>query len=117
MIRAAHPATQSGITLAETLVALFILAIVSSAGATLLFSATSASQIVRDRESETRMQFEMAALFAKPACGLMRRKARRSHLAFCWKMCAASILVLSGEISARIFGKVSTIRHAARCQN
>lgn len=45
---------QSGFTLAETLVALFILAIVSSAGATLLFSATTASQIVRDRESETR---------------------------------------------------------------
>lgn len=45
---------QSGFTLAETLVALFILAIVSSAGAALLISSTSASQYVRERENEAR---------------------------------------------------------------
>ena len=45
---------QSGFTLAETLVALFILAIVSSAGAALLISSTSASQYVREREIEAR---------------------------------------------------------------
>ncbi|MEL6860044.1 MAG: type II secretion system minor pseudopilin GspJ [Pseudomonadota bacterium] len=54
MIQGSKSPKQAGFTLAETLVALFILAIVSSAGATLLFSATTASQIVRDRESETR---------------------------------------------------------------
>lgn len=48
------PSSESGFTLAETLVALFILAIVSSAGATLLFGATTASQIVRDREDVSR---------------------------------------------------------------
>ena len=46
--------TEQGFTLAETLVALFILAIVSSAGAALLISATSASQQVREREAAAR---------------------------------------------------------------
>lgn len=45
---------QLGFTLAETLVALFILSIVSSAGAALLISATSASHQVREREIEAR---------------------------------------------------------------
>jgi len=52
-MRAKRPSEQ-GFTLAETLVALFILAIVSSAGAALLISATSASQQVREREAEAR---------------------------------------------------------------
>lgn len=47
-------AAEQGFTLAETLVALFILAIVSSAGAALLISATSASQQVREREASAR---------------------------------------------------------------
>ena len=45
---------QAGFTLAETLVALFILAIVSSAGAALLIGATTTSQQIRDREQVTR---------------------------------------------------------------
>lgn len=49
-----YASQQSGFTLAETLVALFILAIVSSAGAALLISSTSASQYVRERENEAR---------------------------------------------------------------
>ncbi|MCR9269589.1 MAG: type II secretion system minor pseudopilin GspJ [Hyphomonadaceae bacterium] len=45
---------QAGFSLAETLVALFILALVSSAGATLLIGATGAGKQVRDREAEAR---------------------------------------------------------------
>ena len=41
---------EAGFTLAETLVALFILAIVSSAGAALLMGATTANQQVRGQE-------------------------------------------------------------------
>jgi general secretion pathway protein J len=44
----------AGFTLAETLVALFILALISSAGAALLMGATTASQSVRAQESDTR---------------------------------------------------------------
>lgn len=47
-------AGQAGFTLAETLVALFILAIVSSAGAALLMGATTTSQQIRDQEMATR---------------------------------------------------------------
>lgn len=47
-------APQAGFTLAETLVALFILAIVSSAGAALLIGATTTSQQIRDQEQITR---------------------------------------------------------------
>lgn len=46
--------TQTGFTLVETLVALFILALVSSAGAALLMGATTASQQVRLQEAEAR---------------------------------------------------------------
>jgi len=45
---------QAGFTLAETLVALLILAIVSSAGAALLIGATSTSQDIREQEAEAR---------------------------------------------------------------
>ena len=46
--------SQSGFSLAETLVALFILALVSSAGATLLIGATGAGKQVREQEAEAR---------------------------------------------------------------
>ncbi|MEL7111768.1 MAG: type II secretion system minor pseudopilin GspJ [Pseudomonadota bacterium] len=49
-----NASSQSGFSLAETLVALFILALVSSAGASLLIGATGAGQQVRDREAEAR---------------------------------------------------------------
>lgn len=45
---------QAGFSLAETLVALFILALVSSAGATLLIGATGAGQQVKEREAAAR---------------------------------------------------------------
>ena len=45
---------QAGFTLAETLVALFILALVASAGATLLMGTTSAGKQVRGQEAEAR---------------------------------------------------------------
>ncbi len=48
------PASQAGFSLAETLVALFILALVSSAGASLLIGATGAGKQVREREAEAR---------------------------------------------------------------
>lgn len=46
--------SQAGFTLAETLVALFILALVSSAGAALLIGATSTSQQIREQEATAR---------------------------------------------------------------
>ncbi len=46
--------SQSGFTLVETLVALFILALVSSAGASLLIGATGAGKQVRAQEAEAR---------------------------------------------------------------
>jgi general secretion pathway protein J len=49
-----RPPAQAGFSLAETLVALFILALVSSAGASLLIGATGAGQQIRDREAEAR---------------------------------------------------------------
>ncbi|MEM1148423.1 MAG: type II secretion system minor pseudopilin GspJ [Pseudomonadota bacterium] len=49
-----RPSMQAGFTLAETMVALFILAIVSTAGSALLISATSASQQIRQQEAEAR---------------------------------------------------------------
>jgi len=48
------PSSQAGFSLAETLVALFILALVSSAGATLLIGATGAGKQVREREAAAR---------------------------------------------------------------
>ena len=47
-------APQAGFTLAETLVALFILAVVSAAGSALLIGATTTSQQLRDQETLTR---------------------------------------------------------------
>ncbi|MEC7290724.1 MAG: prepilin-type N-terminal cleavage/methylation domain-containing protein, partial [Pseudomonadota bacterium] len=65
---------QSGFTLAETLVALFILAIVSTAGAALLIGATTTGQQIRDQEEITRqldiaqrlIRQDIAALNARP---------------------------------------------------
>lgn len=50
----ARPSSQQGFSLAETLVALFILALVSSAGATLLIGATGAGKQIREQEAEAR---------------------------------------------------------------
>lgn len=49
-----HSSSQSGFSLAETLVALFILALISSAGASLLIGATGAGKQVRDREAQAK---------------------------------------------------------------
>ena len=49
-----HASPQSGFSLAETLVALFILALISSAGASLLIGATGAGKQIREREAEAR---------------------------------------------------------------
>ncbi len=65
---------QSGFTLAETLVALFILAIVSSAGAALLISSTSASQYVREQENEARVM-DMAQALIRQDIGAMSPRA------------------------------------------
>lgn len=70
--------TQRGFTLAETLVALFILAIVSSAGAALLISATSASQLVREREIESRTLDIAQALIRQDIAALSDRTVQSS---------------------------------------
>ncbi|MEL7031424.1 MAG: GspJ family type II secretion system protein [Pseudomonadota bacterium] len=70
--------TQSGFTLAETLVALFILSIVSSAGAALLISATSASQLVREREIEARTLDIAQALIRQDIAALSDRTVQPS---------------------------------------
>ncbi|MEL7110722.1 MAG: type II secretion system minor pseudopilin GspJ [Pseudomonadota bacterium] len=71
MTRADH--LQRGFTLVETLVALFILAIVSSAGAALLISATSASQQVRQQEAEARKLDIAQALIRQDIAALSAR--------------------------------------------
>ena len=69
---------QQGFTLAETLVALFILAIVSSAGAALLISATAASQQVREREIEARTLDIAQALIRQDIAALSDRTVQTS---------------------------------------
>ena len=69
---------QQGFTLAETLVALFILAIVSSAGAALLISATAASQQVREREIEARTLDIAQALIRQDIAALSDRTVQPS---------------------------------------
>lgn len=54
MIGASRNKQQAGFTLAETMVALFILALVSAAGSALLLGATSSGKQIRDRDAETR---------------------------------------------------------------
>lgn len=73
-MKARPQSAQSGFTLAETLVALFILAIVSTAGAALLIGATTTGQQIRDQEEITRqldiaqrlIRQDIAALNARP---------------------------------------------------
>lgn len=64
---------QRGFTLVETMVALFILAIVSSAGAGLLISSTSTSQYVRERENEARTLDIAQALIRQDIAALSAR--------------------------------------------
>jgi general secretion pathway protein J len=71
-----HRAPQAGFTLAETLVALFILAIVSSAGAALLIGATSTSQQIRDQEQITR-QLDVAQRLIRQDIMAMDKRAVR----------------------------------------
>ena len=68
---------QAGFTLAETLVALFILAIVSSAGAALLIGATTTSQQIRDQEQITR-QLDVAQRLIRQDIMAMDTRAVRS---------------------------------------
>lgn len=57
-------ASESGFTLAETLVALFILSILAVAGGSLLLRATEAGKQVRDREATIRT-FDIAQAFIR----------------------------------------------------
>lgn len=59
-----RPSSQIGFTLAETLVALFVLAIVSAAGTGLLMGASSSSKQLRDKETEIR-KLDMAQAFLR----------------------------------------------------
>lgn len=65
--------SQRGFTLAETLVALFILSIVSSAGAALLISASSTSQAVREQEAQARQLDIAQALIRQDIAALSAR--------------------------------------------
>lgn len=67
------PGHQKGFTLAETLVALFILSIVSSAGAALLISASATSQAVREQEEEARKLDIAQALIRQDIAALSAR--------------------------------------------
>ena len=66
--------SQSGFSLAETLVALFILALVSSAGATLLIGATGAGKQIREQESEAR-QLDIAQRLIRQDIAAMTQRA------------------------------------------
>ncbi|MHA7858477.1 MAG: type II secretion system minor pseudopilin GspJ [Henriciella sp.] len=66
--------SQSGFSLAETLVALFILALVSSAGATLLIGATGAGKQIRGQESEAR-QLDIAQRLIRQDISAMTARA------------------------------------------
>lgn len=68
--------SQSGFTLAETLVALFILAIVSSAGAALLIGATTTSQQIRDQEAVARQLDVAQSLIRQDIAAMSRRGIR-----------------------------------------
>nr|WP_070959624.1 type II secretion system minor pseudopilin GspJ [Hyphomonas sp. Mor2] len=72
---------QAGFTLAETLVALFILAIVSSAGAALLIGATTTSQQIRDQEQMTR-QLDVAQRLIRQDIMAMDTRSVRSANGF-----------------------------------
>lgn len=67
---------QAGFTLAETLVALFILALASSAGAALLMGATTTSQQVKAQEAAARQLDVAQSLIRKDIAALSRRAIR-----------------------------------------
>ena len=68
--------SQAGFTLAETLVALFILAIVSAAGAALLIGATTTSQQIREQEAAAR-QLDIAQSLIRQDIASMSSRAIR----------------------------------------
>lgn len=65
---------QAGFTLVETLVALFILALVSVAGTSLLLGATSAGKQIRERDSSAR-QIDLAGAFIRNDIAAMSARA------------------------------------------
>lgn len=67
---------QAGFTLAETLVALLILALVSSAGAALLMGATTTSQQIKTQEASARQLDTAQSLIRKDIAALSRRAIR-----------------------------------------
>lgn len=67
-------ASQTGFSLAETMVALFILALVSSAGASLLIGATGAGKQIREREGEAR-QIDIAQRLIRQDIAAMSARA------------------------------------------
>lgn len=67
---------QAGFTLAETLVALFVLALVSSAGAALLMGATTTSQQIKEQEASARQLDVAQSLIRKDIAALSRRAIR-----------------------------------------
>lgn len=68
--------SQAGFTLAETLVALFILAIVSASGAALLIGATTTSQQIKDQEAAAR-QLDIAQSLIRQDIASMSARAIR----------------------------------------
>lgn len=68
--------SQAGFTLAETMVALFLLALISAAGSGLLMGAASSGKQVRERESEAR-RIDIAQAFIRNDIGAMSVRAVR----------------------------------------
>ena len=68
--------SQSGFTLAETMVALFILALVSAAGSGLLIGATSSSKQIREAEAEARQLDIAQALIRQDVAAMSLRGVR-----------------------------------------
>ena len=66
--------SQAGFTLAETLVALFILALVSASGASLLVGATGAGKQIRQAEAEAR-QLDIAQALIRQDIAAMSERA------------------------------------------
>lgn len=75
-MRPGQSSTQAGFTLAETLVALFILALVSAAGSGLLMGATASGKHVREREAASR-QLDIAQAFLRNDIANMSMRAVR----------------------------------------
>ena len=73
--------SQRGFTLAETLVALFVLAIVSAAGTGLLMGASSSSKQLRDKETEIRT-LDMAQAFLRNDIAALSMRATVTETGF-----------------------------------